>query len=184
MSPFTIAAAALLTGISAVGIAQSKDYKSVDLEDGFKRIETSQYSIEIPDAWDITPNTPWGQRKMTGPETKASMGAMTAQMGAMTARAAGEPDWDSLYRTSLYFIQRDAKIKMTPTEYEIGKSKQGYEAMSFSMLNEDGFAVQRFVILNAGKDVLLALNVDIPTPAQEKDLKPIFDRLVRTAKIK
>ncbi|NDG88680.1 MAG: hypothetical protein EBY15_12140, partial [Gammaproteobacteria bacterium] len=70
------------------------------------------------------------------------------------------------------------------TPYKIVKTKQGYEAMSFSVLSKEGFAKSRYMILRAKNDDILALSVKVPSQQDEKDLVKAFDRLVVTAKLK
>ena len=42
------------------------DAKIVDLRDGFVRVETAAYSIEVPKEWKVSEETRWGQRKAKG----------------------------------------------------------------------------------------------------------------------
>jgi len=101
-------------------------------------------------------------------------------MGTMTAGPT-RATWDELYRTSLYFVNREEEGKATP--YEIKKSAQGYEAMTFSVLDKKGFAKRRYVLLKAKSGKVLALNVKIGSVKSEKTMATYFDRMVRTAKI-
>jgi hypothetical protein len=149
------------------------DYKAVPLSGGFVRIETSEYTIEVPKSWQVTNSTRFGQREVIGSE---------GRMTAMTAPGAGRQGWDRLYRTSLYFIQRDTPGR--PTPYKLTKTKQGYEAATFSLLDDDGFARERYVILRAADDDILALSIKIPGKKKESELLPVFDRLVSTATLR
>ncbi len=148
------------------------DAKIVDLKDGFVRVETPSYSLEVPKGWEVSRETSFGQREMT-----SNAGKMTA----MTAAGGGKQGWEQLYRTSLFFIMREKKGNATP--YQISKTKQGYEACSFSILDADGFADRRYVILKNEVQNILALSVKIPERKLEKGLLAQFDRMVRTAKL-
>lgn len=151
----------------------ASDAKIVDLKDGFVRVDTASYSLEVPKGWEVSPETSFGQREMTSSEGK---------MTAMTAAGGGRQGWEQLYRTSLFFIMREKKGQATP--YKISKSSQGYEACTFSILDEKGFADRRYVILkNPKTENILALSVKIPNQKKEKDLQAAFDRMVRTAKL-
>jgi hypothetical protein len=147
------------------------DAKIVDLKDGFVQVVTRAYTVEVPKGWTVSRETGFGQR-----EFESSKGRLTA----MTANAGPKPDWDGLYRTSLYFIMREKRGKATP--YELGKTDKGYGTCSFSILNSEGFADRRYVLLHNPKGPVLALSVKIPDPKQESELKTAFDRLVRTAR--
>ena len=147
------------------------DAKIVDLKDGFVRVSTAVYSIEVPKGWAVSRETSFGQRKVKG--SGGDLGVMTAGRTQAT--------WDELYRTSLYFIMRDRKGKATP--YQISKTDQGYEACSFTVLNEDGFADRRFVLLKNKAGDAIALDVQIRDPKLEKELAKYFERMVKSARI-
>jgi len=155
---------------------QGRDFTVTDLKDGFQRIETAAYVIEIPKGWEVQRETPWGSR-----EIKGEPGAFSA----MTGKGAGKQGWDQLYRTSLYFVMRSREnAGNTATPYKIVKTKQGYDAMSFSVVDKAGFAQSRYMILKAADDDILALSVKVPNQKAEKDLVKSFDRMVVTAKLK
>ncbi|MFZ4507133.1 MAG: hypothetical protein ACOYON_05475 [Fimbriimonas sp.] len=164
----------LLALLPAMAFSQvkTKDMETEELKDGWVRVKTTSYTLEIPKGWDVTAETSFGQREMTsGP----------AKMSAMTAPGNGGPtNWDSLYQTAVYFSTRGGG-KATP--YKMSKSKQGYDAMSYSVV-KDGFAASRYVILRSPKGDILALSVTIPEVKREADLMKVFDRMVRTANIK
>ncbi len=147
------------------------DAKVTDLGDGYVRVSTEIYSIEVPKGWVVSRETPWGQRKATN--EAGELGVMTAGNTRST--------WDELYRTSLFFIQRERKGK--PTPYEITKTAQGYEACTFSILDEEGFADRRYVLLKSKAGEAIALSVQIRDRKATKDLVAHFDRLVKSAKI-
>jgi hypothetical protein len=162
--------------IAFILATQTADFTAVKLKDGFQRIETASYSIEIPQGWEVEKEMPWGAREISGP---------TGGFSAMTGKGAAKRGWEQLYQTSLYFIMRnpgESGSKATP--YKIVKTKQGYEAMSFSVLSKEGFAKSRYMILRAKNDDILALSVKVPSQQNEKDLVKAFDRLVVTAKLK
>lgn len=145
--------------------------KVLDLKDGFVRVKTPKYEVEVPSGWEVGAQTSFGQREFSSKKD--------GQMSAMTGNAR-EQSWDQLYQTSLFFIKRS--IKGTPTPFKVFKSKQGYEAISFSMV-VDELPVARYVILKNDKKDILALSVKIPTKTARESLGAIFDRLVTTAKM-
>lgn len=147
-----------------------QDAKLVDLKDGYVRVETATYQLEVPKDWKVTAETRWGQRKFY-PEGKGELGAMTAPPS--------QQSWDQLYETALYFILRDEEGK--PTPYEKTKTKQGYEAASFSVLNKEGFATQRFMMIKHETKGLLALSIKIPSQKDEEKWTGYFKRMVDTA---
>jgi len=138
-------------------------------------VDKPGYSFEVPKGWKIGEETPWGARDMSPKEGNGKLGAMTTNASGST--------WDNLYRTSLYFIKReDSKAK--ETEYRLGKTKQGYESMSFEMVMPDGFKNRRYVIFQNAKGSALALSVKIPSKKEEAAYILYFQRMVDTAKIK
>jgi len=149
-----------------------KDAKVEDLKDGYSRVSTSSYVIELPTGWDVSAETPWGQRKANPKNSLGDLGVMTAPPASQI--------WDQLYRTSLYFILREGKGK--PTPYRLGKTPSGLETASFEVLDDSGFASRRFVLIRAKDGRLLALSAKVPNKDAEKDWAKHFDRLVRTAK--
>jgi len=161
-------------GLSAVALAAFALDKTVrkELKDGYVRVETPSYTIEVPKAWSVSAETPWGARKLSPDQGKAEMGTMTA--GPTRA------GWEELLRTSMYFILREEKGKPTPNT--ISRTSQGYEACSFSVLDEEGFAKRRYVLLKNSDGRVLALNVRIPDRQSEAALAKHFERLVRTAR--
>jgi len=142
-----------------------------DLKDGYIRVETKKYTVEVPKGWEVGEETSFGQR-----EFHSSKG----EIGTMTGSAKGS-NWDRLYNTSLYFIQR--REKATPTPYKLGKNKKGYETMSFEMMGKDGKPTSKYVILKNAKEDILALSVRITQVKSENELKKAFDRLISTAVI-
>lgn len=173
-----ISSVLLVVAMAATG---PSDAKLVDLGDGYVRVETSAYSLEMPAGWAVSEETPWGARKAEPKAKSGNLGVMTAggNLGAMTAPPTRET-WDGLYRTSLYFIMRERGGKATP--YELTKTESGIPAMVFQVKNDSGFAARRYVMLRNPDGRLLALSVDIPN----EDVEPIwqrhFDRMVRTAR--
>jgi hypothetical protein len=137
-------------------------------------VETPKYSFEIPKGWKMSEETPWGARDIVASKSDGKLGAMTA--GPTKA------SWAELYQTSLYFIQREAKGEATP--FRTGKTKQGYECMSFEVLDKDKFAERRYTLLKNTAGSALALSVKIPSKAQEKQYIAMFQRMVDSAKIK
>ena len=156
----------------ALFVAQTAlDAKVTDLKDGFVKVVTPAYSLEVPKGWEVSKETPFGQREFDGPKGK---------MTAMTANAGPKPDWDQLYKTSMFFIMREKKGTATP--YKLGKTDQGYNTCSFTISDESGFADRRYVLLHCPKGPVLALSVKIPSKTEEKVLQAAFDRMVKTAR--
>lgn len=163
----------MLTVLATLLALVPGDAQVKDLRDGFVRVETKAYSFEIPKGWSIGSETPWGARDLKPANGKAVLGAMTA--------GPSQAGWDQLYRTSLWFIQREEEGKATP--YTVKKTTQGYEACTFSVHDKEGFAKRRYVLLKHPSGKVLALSVKIPDRSEESNLAPVFDRFVSSAKI-
>jgi len=148
--------------------------KTIDLPDGYVRVATPAYSFEIPKGWVVGAQTAWGARDLKPATGNGSLGTMTAP-----PTKAG---WDELYRTSLYFIQREGPGKATP--YKVERTKQGYEACSFSVIDKAGFASRRYTLLKDSSGRVLALSVKIPGKESAKALEPVFARFVSSARIR
>ncbi|MBS1720695.1 MAG: hypothetical protein JST35_09645 [Armatimonadetes bacterium] len=159
-----------LTGIFSAAFGQEVK----DLKDGFVRVSTKDFVIEVPKDWKVGRESSFGQRELFSPDG-------SPVMTTMTAPPSQDFDWERLYEISLYFIRRENKG--TPTAYKIVKSKQGYEAMTFAMKNSNGFEDARYVILRSPSNRILALSVKIKDPKKESELAKTFQRLVDTAKI-
>ncbi len=170
----------MLTLILAAAIADQPapsgppDAKLTRLGDGYMRVETQTYIIEVPEGWGVTRETPWGQRDAAPEGAKGKLGVMTAPPGRQS--------WDSLYRTSLYFITRDEPGRATP--YELTKLKSGLEAMTFTVRDAEGFDQRRYVLVRDEKKGLLALSVRIPGPSEAEIWKAHFQRMVDSARFK
>lgn len=160
----------LLVAATCLCLGQSKPSSNSP----YVLVKTDKYSFEIPRGWTVGEETPWGARDMVPASGNGKLGAMTA--GPTKA------SWDELYRTSLYFIQREEKGKATP--FRTGKTKQGYECMSFEVTQPSGFVNRRFTLLKDGSGNALALSVKIPSLAQEKQYLVDFQRMVDSAKLK
>lgn len=140
----------------------------------FVTFESDRYSFEVPKGWTVGKETPWGARDVVP-------GTGSGKLGAMTAGPT-RSSWEELYRTSLYFIKREGEGKETP--FRIGKTKQGYESMSFEMINKDGWADRRYTLLKNDAGSALALSVKIPTRKDEKQYAQWFQHMVDTAKLR
>lgn len=140
----------------------------------FVRVDTPRYSMDVPKGWTVGEETPWGARDILREGDKGKFGAMTA--GPTTA------SWEQLYRTSLGFILREEKGE--PTPFRTGKSKKGFETMSFEVKNDKGFASRRYVLLKNKDGRALALSVKIPSLAEEKEYATKFRRMVDSAILK
>jgi hypothetical protein len=161
----------------AIAIALSmtqipKDAKVVNLQDGYSRVTTGSYSIELPTGWEVSEETPWGQRKAHPKGADGELGVMTAPPG--------QQSWDQLYETSLFFIQREAKGK--PTPYRLSKTASGLEAASFEVMDDSGFAARRYILIRGKDGRLLALSVRVPSRSADKQWTKHFERLTRTAR--
>jgi hypothetical protein len=170
MKNLLIISPTLLFAISSLCLGQAKPQSASQ----YVLVKTDKYSFEIPRGWSVGEETPWGARDMVPASGSGKLGAMTA--GPTKA------SWDDLYRTSLYFIQREEKGKATP--FRTGKTKQGYECMSFEVSTASGFINRRFTLLKDGSGNALALSVKIPSQSQEKQYLADFQRMVDSAKLK
>lgn len=149
-----------------------KDAKTTNLGDGYSRVETTSYVIELPTGWDVSEQTPWGQRKANPKGSDGELGVMTAPPGRQS--------WEQLYQTSLYFILREEEGK--PTPYRLGKTSSGLETASFEVLDDGGFAARRFILMRGKDGRLLALSVRVPSREADKEWTKHFNRLTRTAR--
>ncbi|CAN5573049.1 hypothetical protein BH11ARM1_BH11ARM1_01040 [soil metagenome] len=163
---------ALLT--VALGQVQSKDVQYTALPDGFVRVTSKIYAVEVPKTWIVGSQTPWGARSIT-PQASEN-----TELGVMTAGVTKQ-SWDQLYKTSLMFIMRQEKGN--PTAYRLGKTKTGYESCSFEVANDAGFVKRKYVLLKDKHGAAIALSVIIGDPKDEKKISSYFDRMVSTAKI-
>lgn len=140
----------------------------------FILFEAPTYSFEIPKEWKAGKETPWGSRDIKPAKGEGKMTAMTANASNST--------WDDLYRTSLYFINREKKAEATP--YREGKTKNGYPCISFEMKEQDGWKDRYYTLIQAPDKSALALSVKIPSKAEEKTYLANFQRMVDTTKFK
>lgn len=154
-----------LLACSVVLNAGNSDYVLVD---------KPGYSFEVPKGWLVGDETPWGARDMEPKDGGGKLGAMTA--------GPTQASWDELYRTSLYFIRREAAGE--PTPFREGKTKRGYECISFEVKGKDGFFDRRYTLLKDPLGNALALSVKIPSQKEEKVYVAHFQRMVDTALIK
>lgn len=90
--------------------------------------------------------------------------------------------WDQLYQTALYFIRREEKGK--PTPYRLTKTARRLEAASFEVLDGEGFAARRYVMIKDKSRGLLALSVKVPSRDADKQWSKHFDRMITSAKFK
>jgi hypothetical protein len=151
-----------------------KDAQVIDLGDGYARVESATYSVEVPQGWAVTEETRWGQRKMKPQDGGGELGVMTA--------GPTQASWDELYRTSLYFIMREGEGD--PTPYEVAKRKDGLEAATFAVLDPSGFAERRYVLVKHPERGLLALSVRVPDRRADEEWTKHFARMVETATFK
>ncbi|KAA0236955.1 MAG: hypothetical protein EDM74_10700 [Armatimonadetes bacterium] len=149
-----------------------QDAKVLDLGDGYSRVVTATYSVELPTGWDISSETRWGQRKAHPNGSNGELGIMTAPPGQQSS--------DELYHTSLFFILREKKGK--PTPYRLGKTSDGLETASFEVVDRQGFAARRYILIRNVDGRLLALSVHVPNREADKQWSAHFERLLRTAR--
>ena len=179
MKTFSIALVILGVGLLQIGFAAQgsstgKEIKMTKAQKGMTIVETDKYTIEIPDGWKVGNETPWGARDINPQAGSGKFGAMTA--GPTNA------GWDQLYKTSLGFIKREEPGTETP--YHEGKTKNGYESMSFEVANKAGFVSRRYTLIRNSKGNVLALSIRIPSPDVEKEFVSMFKHMVDTAKLK
>ena len=159
----------------ATSFAQSSaDSTITDLKDGYSRVTTSTYTVEVPNGWAVSKQTPWGARRIQPGRGSGELGVMTAPPGMQS--------WDQLYQTALFFIQREAKGKATP--YRLTKTPQGLEAASFEVLDGAGFPSRRYVMMKDNAKGLMALSVKVPGRKADTQWTKHFERLIRSAKFR
>lgn len=155
-----------------LAVANLGEVEVVDLKDGFVRVKTAKYSVEVPKGWEIGEETSFGQREIVS--DKGELGLMT---GGKTRSS-----WEQLYQTSLYFIRRSSPG--TPTPFRLGKNKRGYETMSFEMIDAEKRPLSKYVIFKNKESEILALSVKIPSQKSVKDMDRAFERLLNSAEMK
>ena len=164
----------MLTGLLLLAM-QTTDFQRTELPDGYDRITSATYQIDVPRGWKVSPETNFGQRKAYGPEG--------GNLGVMTAPPSNQ-DWDQLYRTALFFVLREKKGTASP--YEVKKVKvangEEREACVFGVKNEAGFEDRRYVMIKHPTQGLLALSVEIPNREVAKDWEKHFQRMVSSAR--
>lgn len=175
---FSLAVYAAIFAVTSVwskqGQSKDNDLRTSKLSKDFTLVETSKYSIEVPDGWTVGKQTPWGARTITPNQGRGEFGAMTA--------GPSKDGWDKLYQTSLFYIKREEPGVETP--YVVGRTKQGYECISFDVKDSSGFAARRYTLIRDSKGYVLALSIKIPSPSLEKVFVAQFQHMVDTAKIR
>ena len=150
----------------------------------FVTLDTKSYTLESPDGWVVSEETPFGQREIH-PKEDAS-GAKIGAMTAMTGAGLGKQEWAQLYRTSLFYITRSfppAKFDAKP--FTLLKTRKGYDACTWTMEEKGTKRVAaRYVILKSATGNILALSVKVPAGAEKKVLDAQFQHLVNTAVVK
>jgi hypothetical protein len=160
--------------VAAFAQSVASDVQLEPLADGFVKVKTKAYTVEVPKAWAVGGQTPWGARSITPEKSPAT------ELGVMTAGVTKQ-SWDQLYKTSLFFIQRQEKGTATP--YKLSKTATGYEACSFQVADDSGFVKRKYVLLKSPKGEAIALSVIIGNKEREKEINRYFDRMVRTAHV-
>jgi len=161
-----------LTSLVMLVQGPASDTKSVDLNDGYIRVQTPNYELEVPKGWEIGRETPWGSRAVHPPKGEGELSVMTAPPGNQS--------WDQLYQTSLYFIMREGPGKATP--YKLVKTPRGLDAASFEVVDDKGFANRRYVLIKDQASGLIALSVKVPSREADKEWSKHFERLIKTAR--
>ncbi|HLO98828.1 MAG TPA: hypothetical protein VK171_09565 [Fimbriimonas sp.] len=141
---------------------------------GFTVVDTAKYTLQIPNGWVVGKETPWGARDILAKSESGKFGAMTA--------GPTQAGWDQLNKTSLAFIKREEPGEETP--FRTGKTKAGYESMSFEVKNKSGFFSRRYTLVRNAAGSVLALSIKIPSVDQEKRYIEMFNHMVETAKLK
>lgn len=165
---------ATLLSIASAFAQGAADSTITDLKDGYSRVVTASYTVDVPNGWQVSKETPWGARKIHPTQGKGELGVMTAPPG--------QQSWDQLYQTSLYFIQREEKGKAT--SYRITKTPHGLDAASFEVLDAEGFPSRRYILIKDASKGLLALSVKVPSREADKQWTKHFERLISSAKFK
>ena len=104
----------------------------------YRKVETTNYIIEVPEKWEVSQETPFGQREIHPAKEAAkekaadstkevaksgdigeSRGDKSASsrpetekgpsMSSMTGPGLGKQSWDQLYKTSLFYITRSGR---------------------------------------------------------------------------
>jgi hypothetical protein len=163
-----------LAGSGASAQSDQTDVKLHNAANGAVTAETTKYAIQIPAGWTVGSETPWGARDITPKSGAGQMGAMTAGPTKAT--------WEELYKTSMFFIKQEEPGTETP--FRTGKTKQGYECMSFEVKNKDGFASRRYTLIRNSAGNVIALSIKIPSPDKEKQFAEMFRHMVDSAKLK
>ena len=153
----------------------------------YRTVTTDAFTIEVPVGWEVGRQTPWGSSEITpGKEVDAPEGS---SMSSMTGPGLGRQSWQQLYDTSLFFITRGNRKRadMRATPFEVGKSRQGFETCSWTMVDAAGKPLQRHVILKHSNGNILALSVKLPpeaSAASRRKLEAMFQRLHDSAIVK
>src|SRR5687767_764 len=106
MTTLLLVSAALL---SLASFTSSDDARVEELGDGYMRVITKEYSLEVPKGWTVSKQTSYGERTIKG---------KSGSLGAMTAPPATDP-WEKLYSTAIYYVRMETKDK--PTDYKLTK---------------------------------------------------------------
>ncbi len=148
--------------------------RTVDLRDGYMRLETPSYSVDIPKGWSFSTETPWGARKANPEGSSGELGLMTA--------GPSRASWDDLYRTSLFFIMREEQGTATP--YRLIKHESGLEAAEFGVKNESGFIHRRYVLVKHPGEGVAGAERRIPNERAEREWDRHFRRMVASAQFR
>jgi hypothetical protein len=173
--------------MGAMGAIGAPPESPADVSKKFVTLDTRSYTLESPEGWVVSEETPFGQREIH-PRDDAR-GAKIGAMSAMTGAGLGRQDWEQLYRTSLFYITRSfppAKFEARP--FTLLKTRKGYDACTWTMEEKGTKRVAaRYVILKSTTGNILALSVKVPASAERtvtKVLDAQFQHLVDTAVVK
>lgn len=180
----TVSAVLATTAMAAMGAPPQAPVASPKK---FVTLDTKSYTLESPDGWVVSEETPFGQREMHPKED--ARGEKNGAMSAMTGAGLGKQEWEQLYRTSLYFTTRSfppAKYDAKP--FTLLKTRKGYDACTWTIEEKSTKRVAaRYVILKSTTGNILALSVKVPASAEKAKKKVLdaqFQHLVDTAVVK
>lgn len=177
---------------AAIGLTLSSQYiasadystKAVVKDEGsYEKVITKAYSFEAPKGWEVTAETSFGQREIL-PKDK-ELAKSGSAFSSMTGPGLGRQSWDQLYKTSLFFITRSyGDRKVTPTAVKMIKTKLGYEAATWNMLDEEKNIIAKYVVLKSTTFNILALSVKAGKTENLVKLEQQFQHMIDTASLK
>ncbi len=182
---FCAVAAALTIIASNTCVTMAQDAKKSEEKSDtvYEKVVTKAYSFEAPKGWEVSAETSFGQREIL-PKDK-ELAKSGSAFSSMTGPGLGKQSWDQLYNTSLWFITRsygDRKVTATPAV--MIKTKLGFEAATWNMLDEEKNIIAKYVVLKATSNNILALSVKAEKKEGLTKLEKSFQHMVDTATLK